>query len=226
MSCAKNAGHFFAANFVFMNVKEAYNNWASQYDTNNNKTRDLEAHALRASLAAIPFQHCLEIGCGTGKNTVWLIEKANKVTAVDLSEEMLAKARAKINSPKVQFIQADITKPWDFASDTYDLVSFSLVLEHIKDLGAIFEKVAAVLKSGGHMYIGELHPFKQYTGTKARFETEKGLQVVTCFNHHISEFLQEAKKHGFQLVDLDEYFDEDQKEIPRILTIILKTAAR
>jgi ubiquinone/menaquinone biosynthesis C-methylase UbiE len=205
-----------------MNVKEAYNNWASQYDTNDNKTRDLEARSLRATLAHIPFQNCLEIGCGTGKNTVWLMEKANLVTAVDLSEEMLARAREKISSPKVEFVQADITKPWSFATAAYDLVSFSLVLEHIEDLGAVFEKAASALQSGGHMYIGELHPFKQYTGSKARFETESGLQVVTCFNHHISEFLQQAIKHGFQIVDLNEYFDEDQKEIPRILTIILK----
>jgi ubiquinone/menaquinone biosynthesis C-methylase UbiE len=50
-----------------MNIKEAYNHWAKQYDTNLNKTRDLEAVALRESLANISFQTCLEIGCGTGK---------------------------------------------------------------------------------------------------------------------------------------------------------------
>ena len=204
-----------------MNVKEAYNNWAAQYDTNHNRTRDLEAIALRASLENIPFRHCLEIGCGTGKNTIWLMEKA-RVTGVDLSEEMLSKARTKIDSPNVQFVQADITKPWNFATAVYDLITFSLVLEHIEDLGAIFEKVSNVLQSGGHMYIGELHPFKQYTGSKARFETESGVQVDTCLNHHISEFLQQAKKHGFALKYLDEYFDEDQQEIPRILTIIFQ----
>lgn len=205
-----------------MNVEQAYNSWAAQYDTNDNKTRDLEARALRDSLEAVSFGNCLEIGCGTGKNTVWLMEKAAQVTAVDLSEEMLARAREKINSPNVQFVQADITRPWTFTKSSYDLITFSLVLEHIEHLAEIFEKAAAVLQPGGHMYIGELHPFKQYTGSKARFETESGLQVVTCFNHHISEFAQQAKKHGFQLVNLDEYFDEDQKEIPRILVLIMR----
>jgi ubiquinone/menaquinone biosynthesis C-methylase UbiE len=153
-----------------MNVQEAYNNWAAQYDTNLNKTRDLEARSLREMLAGIAFDRCLEIGCGTGKNTVWLMEKASTVTAVDLSEEMLAKARAKISSPKVKFIQADITQPWQFAEGKYHLVTFSLVLEHIQNLDAVFEKVSGVLQSGGYVYIGELHPFKQYTGSKARFE--------------------------------------------------------
>jgi len=204
-----------------MNVKEAYNDWASQYDTNLNKTRDLEAASLRSMLADISFDNVLEIGCGTGKNTVWLTEKASQVTAVDLSEEMLAKARGKIDSPKVNFIQADITKPWHFIDSSYDLVTFSLVLEHIQNLSAIFEKAAAALRNGGHVYIGELHPFKQYTGSKARFETAAGVQVVTCYNHHVSEFFQSARQHGLVIVDIKEFFDEDQQEIPRILSLIL-----
>lgn len=204
-----------------MNVKEAYNNWAEQYDTNHNRTRDLEAKALRTLLNDIPFDKLLEIGCGTGKNTIWFIEKANHITAVDLSEEMLAKARTKISSSKVEFVQADITQPWTFGKNNFDMVTFSLVLEHIENLEPIFENVAASLKPGGHVYIGELHPFKQYSGTKARYETEQGTQVVTCFNHHISEFVQLAKKHGLVLVDVNEYFDEENKDLPRILTIIM-----
>ena len=205
-----------------MNVKEAYNNWAAQYDTNINRTRDLEGKSLRSMLADIAFDSCLEIGCGTGKNTVWLMGKAKQVTAVDLSEEMLAKARQKINLSAVNFVQADITKPWHFINTSYDLVTFSLVLEHIEDLSAVFEKTAAALRSGGHLYIGELHPFKQYTGSKARFETEQGVHVVTCYNHHISEFVQSARQHGLMIVDIKEFFDEDQREIPRILSLILE----
>ena len=45
---------------------------------------------------------------------------------------MLAKAKEKITSPKVNFVQADILQDWSFATEKYDLVSFSLVLEHIR----------------------------------------------------------------------------------------------
>lgn len=205
-----------------MDTRQAYNTWASQYDTNDNKTRDLEGQALRTSLADIAFNKCLEIGCGTGKNTEWLIQKAKQVTAIDLSDEMLAKAKEKIFSNRVDFKQADITKAWTFRNELYDLVSFSLVLEHIEKLDHVFEEVAKSLNAGGYVYIGELHPYKQYSGTKARFDTENGRHVVECFNHHISEFVQTAKKHGLALVDINEFFDNDRNEIPRILTIILK----
>ncbi|QEC69815.1 class I SAM-dependent methyltransferase [Panacibacter ginsenosidivorans] len=208
-----------------MNTREAYNTWAEQYDTNINKTRDLEAQALRTTLGAIPFDKCLEIGCGTGKNTEWLITKAKHITAVDLSEEMLAKAKAKINNSNVEFIQADVTAEWSFGKQQYDLVTFSLVLEHIENLDAIFEKVAATLTEGGYVYVGELHPFKQYNGSKARFETSDGVTIVPCYDHHVSDFMLAAKQNGLVLVDINEYFDDnDRNTIPRILNILFKKA--
>jgi 2-polyprenyl-3-methyl-5-hydroxy-6-metoxy-1,4-benzoquinol methylase len=206
-----------------MDTRHAYNMWASQYDSNFNRTRDLEAKALRTTLKNIFFDGCLEIGCGTGKNTEWLMKKAKQITAVDLSDEMLAKAKEKITSDKVMFIQADITKEWTFKNGLYDLISFSLVLEHIENLNSIIKKASQSLKSDGHVYIGELHPFKQYAGSKARFDTEDGQHIVECFNHHVSDFIHAAKKNELVLVDVDEYFDDKEKSgIPRILTILLK----
>ncbi len=206
-----------------MNVQQAYNAWASQYDTNQNKTRDLEAKSLRETLHAIDVDRCLEIGCGTGKNTRWLTEKAKHITAVDLSEEMLAKAKAKVQTDRVTFRQADITTEWVFAEGVYNLVVFSLVLEHIEHLEPIFEKAARVLQSGGYLYIGELHPFKQYSGSKARFDTEAGTHIVSCFNHHVSDFIQAARTHGLTVSSFDEYFDDDDRNsIPRILTILFR----
>ncbi len=206
-----------------MDTKQAYDLWAAQYDTNKNKTRDLEGVVLRSFLTGIPFNNCLEIGCGTGKNTLWLLDKAASITAVDLSPEMLSRAREKISAPHVQFIQADITESWSFGHACYDLVSFSLVLEHILNLDHVFQEASRALKAGGYVYLGELHPYKQYAGTKARFDTEAGRQVVNCYDHHASDFIRAAKKSGFALVDLDEFFDEDNRSsTPRILTILFK----
>ncbi len=204
-----------------MNTQQAYNTWAGQYDTNHNKTRDLEAIALRDTLSLLSFDSCLEIGCGTGKNTSWLVEKAKHVTAVDFSESMLAKAQEKITAPHVAFVQADITMPWCFVYKPYNLVSFSLVLEHIETLASIFGEAANALHTGGYVYVGELHPFKQYTGSKARFDTGERLHVVPCYNHHLSDFVQAAKKHQLRLATLAEYFaDNDRTTIPRILALL------
>ena len=165
----------------------------------------------------------LEIGCGTGKNTEWLITRASHLTAVDLSPGMLARAREKITSPSVRFVQADILQPWVFREGSYDLVTFSLVLEHIEQLGPVLKEAAASLTSGGHVYIGELHPFKQYMGTKARFETATGTQVVRCYDHHLSDFLGAAKESGLELLHLGEHFDAGESGTPpRILSLLFR----
>jgi ubiquinone/menaquinone biosynthesis C-methylase UbiE len=206
-----------------MHPRTAYNTWANTYDTQLNKTRDMEALALRNMLSTIEFNSCLEIGCGTGKNTQWFVENGKRVTAVDLSEVMLARAKEKISAYNVEFIQADITKEWTFVNKKYDLISFSLVLEHIENLQHIFKQAAPLLHTGGKIYVGELHPFKQYSGSKARFETATGTQVVECYTHHITGFTKAASTYGLTLIALEEYFDDDNhNEIPRVLAMVFK----
>jgi ubiquinone/menaquinone biosynthesis C-methylase UbiE len=209
-----------------MNVETAYKAWSEQYDSNENKTRDLEGISLRETLGSIAFDKVLEIGCGTGKNTVWLAEHAKEILAVDLTPEMIEIAKSKVNLPNVKFQIGDITQNWDFVKEPYDLAVFSLVLEHIENLDLIFEKLAQVIKKEGFVYIGELHPFKQYAGSKARYNTLEGEQVVTCFNHHVSDFTEAAKKYGFEIKLIKEYFDDqDKQNLPRILTILFKKLA-
>ncbi|MBK7570518.1 MAG: class I SAM-dependent methyltransferase [Bacteroidetes bacterium] len=206
-----------------MNIKSAYNKWSATYDEVENRTRDLEGRALREILSGKKFDNCLEIGCGTGKNTIWLEGITGHLTSIDLSEEMLLKAKAKIKSEKVEFKQSDINAPWNFTDKKFDLITFSLVLEHIKDLDHIFDQASKLLSDDGIVYVGELHPFKQYSGSKARFETESGIQIVDCFNHHISDFIKSAQKSGLALLQLEEYFDDENKtELPRILTLVFK----
>ena len=93
-----------------MNNRQAYNKWAESYDDIENKTRDLEAIAIRKVLGKSNYNNVLELGCGTGKNTEWLITKTDNLTCVDFSDEMLGRAKEKIKSENVRFIKADIKK--------------------------------------------------------------------------------------------------------------------
>lgn len=206
-----------------MNIKEAYQEWSEQYDTNENKTRDLEAIALRSILSKLELNKVLEFGCGTGKNTVWFEQNAKEILSADFSEAMISKAAEKIKSTKVQFTIADINEPWNFTKNIFDLVSFSLILEHVENIDEIFNKTNKVLQSGGYLYIGEFHPFKQYAGSKARYNTPDGEQEVICYTHNVSDFINASKKYNFSLLELEEWFDDnDKSQIPRILSLLFK----
>lgn len=91
-----------------MNNQQAYNQWADTYDTVGNKTCDLEDIALQTTLADREFAEVLEIGCGTGKNTAWLLHQSKHLIGADFSEDMLQKAKAKIQAAHVEFRQLDV----------------------------------------------------------------------------------------------------------------------
>lgn len=206
-----------------MNTEEAYNLWAAEYDSDLNKTRDLDQKKTREILSQLNFKHVLEIGCGSGKNTMYFAEKAQTVIAIDFSEEMLKLAQERINLKHVIFKNVDLLKSWPIENDFADLISANLVLEHIQDLNHIFQQAYKKLNSKGLIYISELHPFKQYKGSKARFEIDGKSHVLETFTHHISDFINKAKINNFSLVDLQESFDEETKEtLPRLIHFVFK----
>jgi ubiquinone/menaquinone biosynthesis C-methylase UbiE len=193
-----------------MDIQQSYDLWSGQYDQDANKTRDLEALAIRDMLQLVSANHCLELGCGTGKNTEWLQKICRQVIAVDGSAGMLA-------------IHADILAEWSFIEKHVDLVVCSLVLEHVENMQPIFQKASASLNADGLLYIGELHPFKQYQGSQARFHTSDGLHVLTCYTHHVADYVSGAMTNGFSLQRINEFFDEgDPAGIPRIMSLLFR----
>ncbi|MFI8606359.1 class I SAM-dependent DNA methyltransferase [Cellulophaga baltica] len=206
-----------------MSIKKAYNHWAEDYDINSNKTIDLDKKASMETLRKFNFSKVIELGCGTGKNTAFLLEKADEIIALDFSENMLAKAKEKIKDKRVVFKKRDITTSWNIKNDFADLVTCNLILEHIKDLNLVFKQVSETLKNDGIFFVSELHPFKQYSGSKARYETEEGTQELETHVHHISEYITVAEKNGLKLMELKEWFDEDNKsEIPRLIGLVFQ----
>ena len=206
-----------------MSIEKAYNSWAEQYDTNDNKTRDLDAIATKETLSRYRFKNVLELGCGTGKNTSWLLDRAERILGLDFSYEMLNVAREKITDRKVEFKIADLNKQWEVEDQFADLITSSLTLEHIDDMNRIFCQANKKLIKSGIFFICELHPFKQYVGSKAKYETENGTEELTVFTHHISEYLENAKENGFELLEIKEWFDDKaEKDIPRLISFVFK----
>ena len=206
-----------------MSIENAYNIWARQYDTNVYRTRDLDKRCTIETLNNLVFKNVLELGSGTGKNTEWLLNKAERIIGLDFSQEMLNKAKEKISDKRVTFKKVDLTKDWKTENNFADLITSSLTLEHIKNLDHIFFQANQKLKKNGLFFISELHPFKQYLGSKAQYETENGTKELEVYVHHISEYIDDAKNNGFQLIELKEWFDKNSKNgIPRLISLLFK----
>jgi ubiquinone/menaquinone biosynthesis C-methylase UbiE len=69
----------------------------------------------------------LDLGCGTGKWAAKLVKSGYHVTGVDISPEMLERARGKIEqmgaSSRASFVRADLSDMAELASGTYALAT-------------------------------------------------------------------------------------------------------
>jgi len=206
-----------------MNVQDAYGSWSSTYDTDPNRTRDLDALVTRKLLGGERRRRILEIGCGTGKNTQFLAQICDNLRALDLSPEMIGRAMEKVTRPHVTFALADLTTPWPCEDEDADLISCNLVLEHIQDLPPVFAEASRKLVRGGRLFISELHPFRQYQGTKATFTRGGETVEIAAHIHHISDFLGAAERQGFALLGLNEWWhEEDAGKPPRLITFMFQ----
>ncbi len=206
-----------------MNIQQAYTDWSDTYDQDRNLTRDLDAIVTKEILANLRCQSILEIGCGTGKNTALLARIGRQVLAIDFSPGMIEKAREKLSLANVTFNAADITHAWPGKDQSFDLVVCNLVLEHVSDLFFIFAQAFRVLRLGGRFFVSELHPFRQYLGTQAKFQRNQVTTQIPAFVHHISDFIDAGATNNLALCTMKEWWhEEDKDKPPRLISFMFQ----
>ncbi len=98
-----------------------------------------------------PDETVLELGCGTGFLTKKLVAKHARVTSIDQSPSMLARAREKV--PQGKFVQADILKYRNI--EKFDHVVLFFVLHELSsaDRASALESAKIFLKKNGVIFI-------------------------------------------------------------------------
>jgi ubiquinone/menaquinone biosynthesis C-methylase UbiE len=209
-------------------VRAAYEEWAVNYDSDENATRDLDAIVLRSASLPLDGASVVEIGAGTGKNTAYLAAHAKRVLALDLSPAMLARACERVAAGHVRFVEHDITRPWPALDRQIDIVVGNLVLEHVPDLRPVFAEARRVLKPGGVMFLCELHPCRQLRGGQARFESGGRSMLIEAYPHTVAEYVNTALGQGFEVVRLSEWREESAgseppaSTPPRLLSMLFR----
>jgi SAM-dependent methyltransferase len=120
----------------------------------------------------------LEIGCGVGRMTRMLARIFAYVTALDISDEMAARARANTaDLPNVTVLVGDGATLHPLASDTFDFVFSFIVFQHIPSLEIIASycrEAHRVLKPGG---LFKFHVQGRTAFRRGRRDTWTGYQV-------------------------------------------------
>lgn len=184
-----------------------YDRWAEVYDAEDNPLVLLEEIYIAPLIGDVAGFHIADIGCGTGRHAIRLAAARAKVTALDFSEGMLERARAKPGANTVQFIRHDLTQPFPLENGSFDRVLCCLVLDHIADLKGFFGELSRICKPGGFVLISVMHPAMMLRGVQARFIEPASRRRIYPKSqpNQISDYLMAAVHSGLQLEHMSEH---------------------
>jgi 2-polyprenyl-6-hydroxyphenyl methylase/3-demethylubiquinone-9 3-methyltransferase len=93
----------------------------------------------------------LDVGCGEGRFAAELGRAGRQVTAVDVAEEPLRRARAA--QPGLELLLADGEGAWPLPDSAFDVVWAGEVIEHVADTASWLSEARRVLRSGGSLLL-------------------------------------------------------------------------
>jgi ubiquinone/menaquinone biosynthesis C-methylase UbiE len=134
---------------------------AVEYDLHNAwgaANRYYERPATIELLEDVQGKRVLEVGCGSGPLTEWLVDHGAEVVACDVSAEMLEIARSRIGG-KAELHHHDLTEPLTFLERAnVDVVVASLVFHYLRDWVAPLRELHRVLRPTGSVVMSIHHP--------------------------------------------------------------------
>jgi SAM-dependent methyltransferase len=109
---------------------------------------------LVAEVAGLPPGAALDLGCGAGRNAVWLAEQGWRVTAVDFSDVALRMARALADERRVavEWIEADALG-WAPPPRGYDLVCVLYLQLPAPERRIVLARAAEAVRPGGTLLV-------------------------------------------------------------------------
>ena len=148
-------------------ISDYYNKHANQYYN----TRVISGGSLFNDFIEMPAVlsilsedlknlEALDIGCGLGLYSKILYERGAKVTAIDISNEMINYAKVTCADTSVNFIETNF---YDFVSPStfgYNIIIGGFMLSYFDDLDKIFSKISVLLAKNGECIFSMLHPLR------------------------------------------------------------------
>ncbi len=171
---------------------------------------------LVENIREIPVGNALDIGCGEGRNALYLAHKGFQVTGIDVSQEAIRKfvGLAKERGLTVEGLVMDI-RDFEFKPNTYSVVIASATLHFLKK-SEVHEMLFKIIDStvlGGYVCIEDFTiDDPSYSVAKERCEQ---IEENTFYSKKLSSYL-----YFFSHNELKEIFKDFKIEAYKEETII------
>lgn len=131
--------------------KDFWNMRAAGYDQSSGDVyaQAYERTASKTLTYLTPADRVLEYACGTGITTAAIAPHVAAVRAIDISDQMVERARAKLAGlPNVELSQTDLFAPC-LEEGSFDAVTAFNVLLYVDNRAQVLARIRALLKPGG-----------------------------------------------------------------------------
>jgi ubiquinone/menaquinone biosynthesis C-methylase UbiE len=154
-----------------------FDTWTDRYDSwfttpIGQLVRWYEAELLLSFLDPQPGERILDVGCGTGIFTVDVLRSGARVTGIDLSAAMLARAVQR-GGDHFAGLCADMCA-LPFADNSFDRVFSMTAIEFVADAVRAIAELNRVVKSGGRVVVTSLNSLSPWAEQRRRKAATKG----------------------------------------------------
>lgn len=171
-------------------------NFFSAYEQMPRSVKGLEGagewHILRELMPDLKDKNVLDLGCGFGWHCRYAREQqASSVVGVDISENMIQRAREITSDPLISYVKTPI-EDFAFSESEFDVVISSLAFHYIESFKSICGKVYDSLRSGGSFVFSVEHPI--FTSRKEQdwYYDEHGNRLHWPVDNYQKEGVREA----------------------------------
>ncbi len=151
-----------------------------------------EWHVLKTLMPELRNKSVLDLGCGFGWHCRYAREQqASSVTGIDISENMIQKAREMTNDTLISYLKMPI-EDISFSDSQFDVVISSLAFHYIKSFETICKNVYNCLKPGGAFVFSVEHPIFTSKNEQDWYYDEKGNRLHWPVDNYQSEGVRET----------------------------------
>ena len=156
--------------------------------------------AFRELLPGLAGKKVLDLGCGFGWHCRYAREqRARSVVGVDLSEKMLARARASTSDSAIEYRRQAI-EDIDFPAGAFDVVLSSLALHYVERFDLVCRKVYYCLVPQGSFVFSVEHPIFTALAAQDWYYGQHGERLHWPVDHYQEEGPRQARFLGHKVV--------------------------